>query len=151
MLPRCVFSKIDNSKCVLGEALKWKKQRIPQGGKNTCTILMNHHEYFCYIAEDRPDTRYLNSHVRSHICGACTFNSEIWKDLGIELMGQDSVADLDIISVNHRGDVIGCCSSLFSLWLQRQPEASWKTNWFDCPDQDKVKCTSIGNYEIINI
>ena len=41
-------------------------------------------------------------------------------------MGQDSVADLDIISVNHRGDVIGCCSSLFSLWLQRQPEASWK-------------------------
>ena len=35
------------------------------------------------------------------------------------------MADLDTISVNNR-DVMGCCSSLFSLWLQRQPEASWK-------------------------
>ena len=77
------------------------------------------------IVEDRPDIRYLNSHVRSHICGACAFNSEIWKDLGLELLGQDSVADLNTISVNNR-DVVGCCASLFSLWLQRQPEATWK-------------------------
>ena len=50
----------------------------------------------------------------------------IWKDLGIELVGQDSVADIHTISVDNRGDVVGCCSSLFSLWLQRQPEANWK-------------------------
>ena len=41
-------------------------------------------------------------------------------------MGQDSVADLNTISVNNRDNVTGCCSSLFSLWLQRQPEANWK-------------------------
>ena len=41
-------------------------------------------------------------------------------------MGQDSVADINTISANNRGDVVGCCSSLFSLWLQRQPEANWK-------------------------
>ena len=82
---------------------------------------------FFLIVEDRPNISYLNSHVRSHICGACALNSEIWKDLGLELLGQDStsVADLNTISVNNR-DVVGCCSSLFSLWLQRQPEASWK-------------------------
>ena len=41
-------------------------------------------------------------------------------------MGQDSLADLNTISANNRGDVIVCCSSMFSLWLQRQPEANWK-------------------------
>ena len=41
-------------------------------------------------------------------------------------MGQDSMADLNTISANSRGDVVGCCSSLFSLWLQRQPEANWQ-------------------------
>ena len=53
-------------------------------------------------------------------------NPVIWKDLGIELMGKDSVAALNAISVNDRDNVIACCSSMFSLWLQRQTEASWK-------------------------
>ena len=78
------------------------------------------------LAEDRPDIRYLNSHVRSHICSACDLSPVIWKDLGIELMGQDSMADINTISANNRGDVVGCCSSLFTLWLQRKPEANWK-------------------------
>ena len=102
-----------------------EEQKIPQTGKNVYRT----HNINCllnYIVEDRPDIRYLNSHVRSHICSACDLSSGIWKDLGIELMGQDSVADLNTISANNRGDVVGCCSSLFSLWLQRQPEANWK-------------------------
>ena len=78
------------------------------------------------LVEDRPDIRYLNSHVRSHICSACALNSEVWKDLGIELMGQDCVTELNTISANNRNNVIECCASLFSLWLQRQPEANWK-------------------------
>ena len=41
-------------------------------------------------------------------------------------MGQDSVTDLNTISADNRGDATACCSSLFSLWLQRQPTASWK-------------------------
>ena len=85
---------------------------------------MDHHEFL--LAEDRPKIRYLNSHVRSHICSACDLNPGIWKDLGMELMGQDSMADINTISANNRGDVVGCCSSIFSLWLQRQPEANWK-------------------------
>ena len=103
-----------------------EEQRIPQRGKISFIICLqlNYHDLFL-IVEDRPDIRHLNSHVRSHICGACALNSQIWKDLGLELLGQDSVADLNTISVNNR-DVVGCCSSLFSLWLQRQPEASWK-------------------------
>ena len=86
---------------------------------------MNHYE-FILLVEDRPDIKYLNTYVRSHICGACAFNPEIWKDLGIELMGQDVMADLNTISADNRGNVTGCCSSLFSLWLQRQPKANWK-------------------------
>ena len=86
---------------------------------------MNHYE-FILLVEDRPDIKYLNSRVRSHICGACDLNPLIWKDLGIELMGQDSVADLNTISVNNHDNVTARCSSLFSLWLQRQPEANWK-------------------------
>ena len=77
-------------------------------------------------AGDRPNINFLNNYVRNHICSACTLNSELWKDLGIELLGKDGVNDLNIISVNKRGDVIQCCSSMFSLWLERQPEASWK-------------------------
>ena len=64
--------------------------------------------------------------MRSHICSACDLSPVIWKDLGIELMGQDSVADINTISANNHGNVEGCCSSLFTLWLQRQPEANWK-------------------------
>ena len=78
------------------------------------------------LAEDQSDIKYINRHVRNHICAACDLNPGIWKDLGIELMGQDSVADLNTISANHRGNVLGCCSSLFILWLQRQPKANWK-------------------------
>ena len=84
------------------------------------------YKFYFILVEDRPDIRHLNSHVRSHVCGACAINSRIWQDLGIELMGEDSVADLNTISANNRGDVIQCCSSMFSLWLERRPEASWK-------------------------
>ena len=81
---------------------------------------------FFAVAEDTPDIKYLNRHMRSHICSVCDLRPVIWKDLGIELMGQDSVAAINTISANNRGDVEGCCSSLFSLWLQIQPEAKWK-------------------------
>jgi len=68
----------------------------------------------------------LNSHVRPQVCGACHNNPEVWRDLGIELLGQEADAALNTISANNRGNVIQCCSSMFSLWLERQPEASWK-------------------------
>ena len=38
----------------------------------------------------------------------------------------DSEAGLGTIAANSRGNVITCCSSLFKLWRQRQPNASWR-------------------------
>ena len=37
----------------------------------------------------------------------------------------DAEAELGIIEANAHGNVINCCSSLFRVWLERQPEASW--------------------------
>ena len=45
--------------------------------------------------------------------------------MGIELLGQDGIADLDVIKANNTDDVTKCCSKMLSLWLQRQTEASW--------------------------
>ena len=61
-------------------------------------------------------------------CAACEDNPEAWKDLGMKLLpvGDDTVTTLKTISVNIRGNIIKCCSSLFSLWLDRQPKATWR-------------------------
>ena len=69
--------------------------------------------------------KYLNKHVRPGLCIACDLNPEAWRDLGTVLM-PDTVAELSTISQDHCGSIISCCSSLFRLWLQRQPDASWK-------------------------
>jgi len=79
-----------------------------------------------HTANDKPNSKYLNSHVKPQVCDACHNNPEVWRDLGIELLGEEADPALNIISVNSRGNVIQCCSSMFSLWLERQPEASWK-------------------------
>ena len=77
------------------------------------------------IVDDQPKQAYLNKHVRNKLCEACYVNPQAWRDLGFELM-PDAVTELNTISVQHRGSVVDCCSSLFQLWLQRQPNASWK-------------------------
>ena len=46
--------------------------------------------------------------------------------LGIELLGQECESALNTISADSRGSVVACCSGIFSLWLERQPEASWR-------------------------
>ena len=48
-----------------------------------------------------------------------------WKDLGKELILNDDTA-LGVIAVNANGNVITCCESLFKVWLEIQPEASWR-------------------------
>ena len=37
----------------------------------------------------------------------------------------NAVAELSTISCDHR-EIVSCCSRMFQLWLQRQPNASWK-------------------------
>ena len=70
-----------------------------------------------------PDDEYLNKYVRGKVCAA---GANKWRDLGIVLMGQDAVTDLDVIRINHPNDVEECCSRMFTKWRQRTPTASWK-------------------------
>ena len=79
---------------------------------------------FLSVVDDRPYMKYLVRHVRGQLCAACESNPQAWKDLGRELM-PDSDVELSTIAVNAHGNVINCCSSLFNLWFQQQPEASW--------------------------
>ena len=51
---------------------------------------------------------------------------DLWRDLGIELMGQDAVSALDKIQVDNPGSVTRRCTEMFTLWRQRQPEGNWK-------------------------
>ena len=47
-----------------------------------------------------------------------------WYQLGIQLLDENQAPQLEIIKANH-DDVIGCCTALFSYWLQTHPNASW--------------------------
>ena len=80
------------------------------------------------VVDARPEIKYLNRHVRGELSAACEDNPEAWKDLGVELLppGDSSMAALKTISANSHGNVIKCCASMLSLWLKRQPEASWR-------------------------
>ena len=49
-----------------------------------------------------------------------------WHDLGIELLGDESLQALDEIEKNYPRDASTCCTKMFQLWLERQPEASWR-------------------------
>ena len=72
---------------------------------------------------DCPDDKYLNKYVRGKVCAAGTNK---WRDLGIVLMGQDAVTDLNMIRVDYPYNVKECCSRMFTEWHQRTPKASWK-------------------------
>ena len=80
---------------------------------------------YILLADECPEDKYLNKYVRGKVCGACASSPDIWRDLGIELMGQQSVTTLDEIKVNKGGNVTLCCSAMFDLWRQRQPKANW--------------------------
>lgn len=72
------------------------------------------------LADDRPEMKFLNRYVRESLCAKGT---DMWKDLGIELLGSTNA--LDVIS-NNNNDIRNCCSAMFQLWLDRQPTASWR-------------------------
>ena len=102
------------------------EEKIPQTSKDMIIVTFIHS--YIPVVDDRPELKYLERHVRDNLCAACEDNPEAWKDLGMELLpvGDDTVTTLKTISVNSRGNIIKCCSSLFSLWLDRQPEATWR-------------------------
>ena len=67
----------------------------------------------------------MNRHVIKKVAAACSLQPDIWRDLGIELLGEDATTELDVIKANNTDDVTKCCAKMLSLWLQRQTEASW--------------------------
>lgn len=71
---------------------------------------------------DRPEMKYINRYVKEEVCAS---GPEAWLELGTELLDKKDVAALyKIVS-----DVTECsirCSKMFKLWLERQPEASWR-------------------------
>ena len=78
---------------------------------------------FFLLVNDCPDDKYLNKYVRGKVCAA---GADKWRDLGVVLMGQDAVIDLDIIRVDYPNNVKECCSRMFTEWRQQTPKASWK-------------------------
>ena len=48
-----------------------------------------------------------------------------WHDLGTQLLTADNVGILDMIKANHPNDVSACCSKMFVMWLELQPNATW--------------------------
>ena len=77
------------------------------------------------LANECPDDKYLNRHVVSELAAACAYHPDVWHALGIELLGQDGIAGLDVIKANNSHDVTKCCSAMLTLWRQRQIDASW--------------------------
>ena len=46
--------------------------------------------------------------------------------MGIELLDDGSLQDLDQIQNNYPRDASTCCTKMFQLWLERQSDASWR-------------------------
>ena len=74
------------------------------------------------VVDDRPKTRYLNRHVVEEVCAS---GSEAWLRLGNELFDQKDVAALNVIK-SDIPESTKRCSEMFKLWLERQPDASWR-------------------------
>ena len=67
----------------------------------------------------------MNRHIVTEVVAACAHHPNIWRDLGIELLGEDGIAELDMIKANNGDSVTTCCSEMITLWRQRQTGASW--------------------------
>ena len=50
---------------------------------------------------------------------------EQWFDLGVELLDDRDVGDLDTIKQNYPHNTKKCCTEMFQLWLSRCTSASW--------------------------
>ena len=61
--------------------------------------------------------KYLNRYVSAL--------GEVWLQLGTELLDNKDVSALYAIQSDESKCTVGC-SEMFKLWLERQPEASWR-------------------------
>ena len=69
---------------------------------------------------DVPTLQHLNAYVRPLV-------ADIWYDLGIQLLNSEDVPTLNTIKANNPNNASGACTEMFSLWLQKNPSASWSS------------------------
>ena len=74
--------------------------------------------YFSITVYNKPSIKILQSH------GIITDIGTQWYKLGIALLDEDQISQLEIIRRNH-DDVTGRCTNLFIYWLQAYPKATW--------------------------
>ena len=96
---------------------------IPQKGKLVSIISCIRLCYGC-PADECPKDQYLNRHVVPEVAAACAYQPDVWRTLGIELLGEDGVTQLDVIKANN-SDVTKCSSVMLTLWRQQKIDASW--------------------------
>ena len=72
--------------------------------------------------DDRPETKYLNRYIIEEVCAS---GPEAWSRLGNELLEEKDAAALNVIKSNVTGSTMRC-AEMFRLWLERQPDASWR-------------------------
>jgi len=74
--------------------------------------------HFYTVDDSRPTIQALQ-HAR-----ITTAVSVKWFQLGIELIDNTRVGQLDVIKANNT-DVLRCCLEMFSYWLKTYPNANW--------------------------
>ena len=60
----------------------------------------------------------LNKHVRSEVAAK-------WHDLGVQLLSDKYVRQLEIIRENNPTEVEARCTAMFEYWLQVETTANW--------------------------
>ena len=58
--------------------------------------------------------------VAKEVAGACATRGTIWRLLGFEL--SLSRCDLNILEVDHKGDIVALCSNMIQRWWERQTD-----------------------------
>ena len=66
---------------------------------------------------DRPQLKHLHR-FKKEICPH-------WYNLGVQLLDDSHVPNLDSIQENYQKDVDKCCTKMFQLWLEKKPSACW--------------------------
>ena len=69
-----------------------------------------------FVGLERPKLKYLNRY-KTDISGH-------WHDLGVELLDDSNVKQLDNIAENNK-EVDKCCTKMFQLWLDTKASATW--------------------------
>ena len=97
-------------------------EKIPQHGEHITSSI--HISLYALPANELPQEKYLQRHVIKEVAAACSYRTDVWRDLGIELLGEGEKSGLDVIRTNN-DNVTKCCTNMLALWCQLQPNASW--------------------------